>query len=93
MSWLSRLFGGGSAAALTPEAQPIEYEGYRIYPDPIPEEGQFRLAARIEKDFKGETRTHRLVRADLIRDRDEACRLAEMKARQMIDQTGDRMFG
>jgi hypothetical protein len=89
MSWLSKLFGGGGEAAA---AEPTEYEGFRIFPDPMPDDGQFRLAARIEKEVGGELKTHRLIRADLLRDRDEASAAAVRKAQQMIDQMGERLF-
>lgn len=90
MSLLSKLFGGGGKAP--PAVQATEYNGFRIYPEPVPEDGQFRLAARIEAEVDGETRTHRLIRADLIRDADEARDAALRKARQMIDQMGSRLF-
>ena len=93
MSLLKRLFGGGSGGSIPPAVEPIDYEGFRIYPDPMPEDGQFRLAARIEAEVDGETKQHHLIRADLIRDRDEACEAAIRKAKQMIDQMGPRLFG
>lgn len=95
MSLLSRLFGGGggSGGAKPPVAEPVEYQGFRIIPDPIAEEGQFRLAAWIEGEVGGEPRRHHLIRADLIRDRDEAVEAAVRKAKQMIDQSGPRLFG
>ncbi len=93
MSWLSRLFGGGDGDAQAPSAEPVEYEGYKIFPDPIAEDGQFRLAARIEKEVEGEIKTHHLIRADVLRDRESAADAAIRKAQQMIDQQGDRLFG
>ncbi|MDJ0821407.1 MAG: HlyU family transcriptional regulator [Paracoccaceae bacterium] len=93
MSWFSRLFGGGDSAASAPSAEPVEYEGFRIYPEPMAEDGQFRLAARIEKEVDGETKEHHLIRADVLRDRESAEEAAIQKAQQMIDQMGDRLFG
>ncbi|MDA7426080.1 HlyU family transcriptional regulator [Thalassococcus lentus] len=90
MSLFSKLFGGGKDA---PAPEPIEYEGFRIIPEPAAEDGQFRLAARIERDIDGETKTHHLIRADLIRDRKECEEAAVFKAKQMIDQMGSRIFG
>lgn len=93
MSWLSKLFGGADeAGAAAPAVEATEYEGYRIIPEPMAADGQFRLAGWIEKDFDGETRKHHLIRADLLRDRDEACEAAVRKAKQMIDQMGERLF-
>lgn len=92
MSLLSKLFGGGSPKKEAPKPDPVDHAGFLIFPDPIPEGGQFRIAARIEKDIDGETRVHTLVRADLIRSLDEAVEASVFKAKQMIDQMGDRIF-
>lgn len=92
MSLLKRLFGGG-AAPKQPDAAPVDYEGFRIIPDPVSEDGGYRLAARIEAEVDGETKVHHLIRADVIRDRDEAVSAAVRKAKQMIDTQGARLFG
>lgn len=91
MSLLKRLFGGaGGAASAPPEAQAVDYNGFRIIPEPINEGGQFRLAARIEN--ADGSKSHHLIRADVIRDHDDAVEAAIAKARQMIDQLGERVF-
>ncbi|MEM8633132.1 MAG: HlyU family transcriptional regulator [Pseudomonadota bacterium] len=90
MSLLSRLFGGG--ASKSQEAEPVTHGDYRIIPDPISEGGKYRLGARIEKDIGGETRVHRLIRADTLETHDAACEAAVAKARIVIDQQGDSMF-
>ena len=91
MSLFSRLFGSKSDAP--PEVEPVEHKGFRIYPDPMKEGARWRIAARIEKEVGGETRTHRLIRADVLDDR-EACAEASLgKARAVIDEQGDRLFG
>ena len=93
MSLLSRLFGlGGGGKADAPAPRTVEYEGFRITPDPVSEDGGYRLAARIEAEVDGETKAHHLIRADMLRDRDEAEQAAIRKARQMIDQMGPRLF-
>lgn len=91
MSWLSRLFGSGEGGG-GPATAVTEYEGFRITPDPIPADGQFRLAAHIERDVNGEIKQHHLIRADLLRDRTAAEEAAVFKAKQMIDQMGVRLF-
>lgn len=90
MSLLKRLFGGGGSQP--PSVDPVEYEGFRILPEPMPADGQFRLAAWIEAEIQGETKRHHLIRADLLRDRTEAEQAAIDKARQLIDQQGARLF-
>lgn len=89
MSLLSRLFGGGGADK-APEA--IEYNGFRIFPEPVKEAQGYRLAARIEKEIDGVLKTHKLIRADTIADPVQAADAAEAKAKQVIDQMGDRLF-
>jgi len=88
MSLLSKLFGGGKS-----QPEPEIHEGFRIFPEPIKEDGGYRLAARIEKEIGGEICTHQLIRADVIGDRDEASAAALQKAKQLIDQMGEGLFG
>jgi hypothetical protein len=92
MSLLSRLFGSRPAAE-PPPAPAEEHKGFRIVPRPIPEGGTYRVAARIEKEVGGQTRAHDLVRADTMASLDEAKALSVAKARQMIDEQGERLFG
>ncbi|WP_136645999.1 HlyU family transcriptional regulator [Tabrizicola sp. YIM 78059] len=90
MSLLSRLFGRKSAdPAPESRTEGEDYKGYRIVPRPIREGGQFRVAARIEKDGRG----HDLIRADTMASAEQAAALSVAKARQMIDEQGDRLFG
>ncbi|KUF09263.1 HlyU family transcriptional regulator [Pseudoponticoccus marisrubri] len=91
MSLLSRLFGGGGGGG-TPAPEPVEYEGFRIYPEPVSEGGQYRIGARIEAEIDGTLKEHRLIRADMLRDREEAETASVNKAKQMIDQMGARLF-
>jgi hypothetical protein len=89
MSILSRLFGGKSS----PEEKAEVYKDFRIIPDPQAEGGQFRLAARIEKEIGGAVKVHQLIRADLLQSREEAVKAAIGKAQQVIDEQGERLFG
>jgi len=92
MSFLKRLFGGGSADAPAPEVESLEYEGFTITPTPINEGGQYRVSARIEAIVDGEPKTHDLIRADVIRDFGEASEMSVRKAKQLIDQMGKALF-
>ena len=90
MSILSKLFGGGGGKSAA--AEPVAHEGFRIYPEPQNEGGQYRLQARIEKDVGGELRSHHLIRADVFTSADDAAEAAVAKAKMLIDQLGDGLF-
>jgi hypothetical protein len=88
--FLKRLFGSGGADAPKAAPGPSEvYQGFAITPDPAEAEGGWRIGATIEKDG----RTHVLIRADTLRDRGAAIEASVAKARQVIDQQGDGIFG
>ena len=91
MSILSRLFGGGTAPA-PKEVEPVTHEGFRIYPEPAEEGGRWRINARVEKKIDGTLKTHRLIRADTLESREAATDATLAKARQVIDEQGDRLF-
>ena len=88
MSWLSKLFGGRPKDTAPPAAKAEDHKGFVITPAPIPEGGQFRVAARIEKDG----RSHDLVRADTMASLEQATAFSLAKARQVIDEQGDGIF-
>ena len=87
MSWLSRIFGGGAGAG-APEAEALDYKGFAITPQPRKDGGHYRVAALIEKDG----RRHELIRADVVESLDVATEVSLSKARQMIDEQGERLF-
>ena len=89
MPLFSKLFGGGSSK----EPEPETYQGFRIYPTPEKESGGYRLAARIEKEVGGETRRQHFIRADVFSSEDEARAASVRKAKQLIDESGDALFG
>ncbi len=97
MSWLTRLFGGrtGGEAAGGPApaaAAGEDYKGFRITPAPIREGGNYRVAARIEKLVDGVALRHDLVRADTMASLEEATAISAARARQIIDERGERLF-
>jgi hypothetical protein len=89
MAWFSKLFGGKSEEAAEAPSTVEEYKGFRITPKPVRDGGQYRIAARIEKNG----RVHELIRADTMASLDEATALSAGKARQVIDEQGERVFG
>ena len=88
MSLFSKLFGGGKAAK-----EPEVYKDFRIFPEPQSSSGGFRIAARIEKEVGGETKVHQLLRADTVQSAEEAEAFSIRKAKQLIDEQGERIFG
>ncbi len=84
------LGGGAPAAEATHET--VEYNGYRITPAPYRANNQFQTAGVIEKDFPDGPKQHRFVRAETHPSMDDAVSFAITKAKQIIDQQGDRMF-
>ena len=89
MNLLSRLFA--KPAAKTPD--PVLHKDCRIFAEPVKDGSGYRVAARIEKDFGGQVKTHRLIRADTCTSEAEASTTSLAKARQAIDQLGDAIFG
>jgi hypothetical protein len=87
-SFLSRLFGGPAPAPV----EPVLHKDCRIYAHPIKDGAVFRIAARIEKDVGGVTKTHNLMRADTSPHLDEAREASINKAKLAIDQLGDTLF-
>lgn len=85
MSILSKLFGGG---AQTPAATAETYKDFSILPVPQKDGGGWRIAAEITKG----DRTHHLIRADVVEGKDAADDASVRKAKQMIDEQGDRLF-
>ena len=93
MSFLKKLFGIGSGAstkALPERTEP--YEGFEIRATPYEEEGKFQLCGLISREVDGVRREHRYVRADRFSTVDDAIEMTLFKGRQIIDQTGERLF-
>ena len=86
------LMGKGDAGAEAVAAEPVEYKGYRIRPSPYQAGSQYQTSGIIEKDFPSGTREHRFVRAESHPSKEDAVAFSLIKARQIIDQQGDRMF-
>lgn len=93
MGWFTSLFGRKpSAAPSERQGAPVEYKGFTIRPAPYLEAGQFQTAGYIEKLVDGVVKSHRFVRADRQGDFEAAANFTVMKARQLIDEQGDRLF-
>ncbi|HVY42268.1 MAG TPA: HlyU family transcriptional regulator [Hyphomicrobiaceae bacterium] len=88
----SRLAGGAGAASNGPAIPPVEYNGYRIRPAPYLSNNQYQTAGSIEKDTPEGVKEHKFIRADTYANRDDAITFTIAKAKQIIDQQGDRIF-
>ncbi len=91
MGFFSKLFGGSSNKPAK-EVQPIEYNGFLIYPDSIRENGQYRVAGKITKNFSDEVKSHQFIRSDVVASEQDANDLMVTKAQMLIDQMGERIF-
>lgn len=90
MSLLSKLFGGAKPTETA--AISVEHQGFAITPIPIREGSRYRISARIDKVVAGEARSHTLIRADVTDSYDDAAEASVRKAKQMIDEQGERLF-
>ena len=96
MSFFKKLFGLGATGAgggSEPEASEAEeYKGFTIRATPFKADGQYQTCALISKEVDGVAKEHRLIRADRFAALDAAVEISVRKARQMIDEQGERLF-
>lgn len=85
MSWLSKIFGGGEQESA---AASETYKDFAITPQPQKDASGWRIGALIEKDGQ----SHTLIRADVLNAKDAADAASVNKAKQVIDELGDRIF-
>ncbi|WP_100753888.1 HlyU family transcriptional regulator [Vibrio salilacus] len=91
MGLFSRLFGS-SKTQPQPQVEPVEYKGYLIYQEALPEGGQYRIAGRITKPLGEDIQTHRFIRSDVLSSQSDANEFMLKKAQMYIDQMGDNIF-
>jgi len=91
-AWSSLTSGGGGSPSVGAAIEAIEYNGYRIRPAPYRAKDQYQTAGSIEKDTPEGVKEHKFIRADTYASRDDAIAFTISKAKQIIDQQGDRMF-
>jgi hypothetical protein len=96
MSFLSKLFGGGSKTAAEPAGDKFlgeeSYKQFTIRALEMRAGSEYQLAGTIEKDIDGELKTYRFVRADRMSSKDDLIAMALNKGRQIIDEQGERIF-
>jgi hypothetical protein len=93
MSFWKKLFGNSSGQSVAAKAvEPVEYNGFVIRAVPFQDGGQWQTAGVIEKEIGGVKCEHSFIRADRHPGHEDAVAFTQSKARQMIDQMGDRLF-
>lgn len=91
--FLERWLGSGGEKTSGGEVLSSEtYNGFDIHAAPVKEAGGWRVTGTITKIVDGEEKTHRFIRADTCADADSAASMTQRKARQLIDERGDRLF-
>jgi hypothetical protein len=94
MSFWKKLFGGGGGEAAEDTAgEPVEHNGFIIRATPFTEGGQYQTCGVISKEIGGEVKEHRFIRADRFAAKQDAIDVTLRKARQVIDEQGDKIFG
>ena len=92
--FLRRLTGGGDTDDTVPGARgpAVEYEGYAIHAIPRRQGAQWLTAGLIAKEFPDGVKEHHFIRAETHASQDDAKAFAIVKAKQIIDERGDKLF-
>lgn len=88
---LKKLFGGGSESSER-QGEVVEYNGFQITPSPKPHNGQYLTAGYIRKGEGEAVQEHHFIRADTHASAEQAMSFSVTKAKQIIDEQGDRLF-
>ena len=96
MSFLKKLFGGGSSeapeAGTAKPAKQVEHKGFIIRATPFKEGGQYQTCGVVVREIDGAVKEHRFIRADRFASLDDAVSVALSKGRQLVDEQGERLF-
>jgi hypothetical protein len=100
MSFLKRLFGGGSNAGdggdaptgAAPAGQ-VEHNGFVISATPYKEGGQYQTCGTVSKEIGGVMKEHKFIRADRFAGLDDAVDISIKKGIQLVEEQGERLFG
>jgi hypothetical protein len=92
MSFWKKLFGGSADETEGKPGPPEDYKGFTIRAAPYKSEGQYQTAGIVTKDVGGVAKEHRFIRADRHAAYDDAVAFSLAKARQLVDEQGERMF-
>jgi len=90
--FLKNVLGGGGDRE--PEgAEPVAHEGFTIVATPRKANGGWSTEGCIRKVVGGEAKEVRFIRADTSASREAAIALSVSKARKIIDEQGEQVFG
>jgi len=93
VSLWKKLFGGGAVEdAERAPAATEEYKGFTLRAVPYENDGQFQTAGIVEKQIDGVRKEHKFIRADRHPSYEDAVAFSLSKARQLVDEQGERMF-
>ena len=93
VSLVRNLFGRKEAGTESAVETATEHEGFLIRPAPRRQSSGWLTAGSIAKQFPDGLKEYSFVRADVFADRDAAVAFSISKAKQIIAEQGDRMFG
>lgn len=87
-----KLFSGGNRDSGAKPSASVIYQDFEIRPAPAKETSGWRVQGTIVRESGGESREHTFIRADACTDRESAVALTVRKARQLIDEQGEKLF-
>ena len=92
MDALRNMFGAGGEPGGAVAAAAVDYHGYRITPAPQRQASGWNTAGVISKEFPDGVKEHSFIRVDTHSSQDDAVAFSVIKAQQIIDEQGDRLF-
>ncbi len=92
--FLRRLTGGGDSddTAPGPRGPALEHNGYTIHAAPRRQGSQWLTAGLITKECPDGVKEHYFIRAETHASPDDASAFAVIKAKQIINERGDKLF-
>ncbi len=91
--FLRNLFGAGAAGESRQEAgSTVDYKGYTIRPASRRQGSQWLTVGVISKTFDDDVKEHQFIRADTYATKQDADACSILKAKQIIDEQGDKLF-
>ena len=87
-----RLAGDSDDTAPGTRGPAVEHEGYAIHAIPRRQGSQWLTVGLIAKEFPDGVKEHHFVRAETHASQDDAKAFAVLKAKQIIDERGDKLF-